>query len=195
VLPDRTGERVAVDRRASEDLQRFSDYWSPPNVRLWFKNNKKMEELAEAAARGDRQSAAHMKVMLLTRQVEEAWRRERRNGRELAEVVAKYEALGNANALLQEQLRTSEETAAMLLRENTLLKAELAETRTIIIDILEGKPDDARPLRGSLPAVDNQHVTRFLEEWLRLAGQSGSQRRYSEAMYELAFILHRTSPA
>jgi hypothetical protein len=29
--------------RASEDLQRFSDYWSPPNARLWFSNTKKTE--------------------------------------------------------------------------------------------------------------------------------------------------------
>jgi hypothetical protein len=138
VLPSRTPKRVLVVRRASEDLQRFSDDWSTSNVRLWFSNNKTMEELAEAAARGDRQSAAHMKVTLQKRQLEEAWRLERRNGRELAEVVAECEALGNANALLQEQLRNSEESAAMLMRGNALLKAELAEARRTIIDILEG---------------------------------------------------------
>jgi hypothetical protein len=40
--------------------------------------------------------------------------------------------------LLQEQLRNSEEAAAMLLRGNALLKAALPEVRTIVIEILEG---------------------------------------------------------
>jgi hypothetical protein len=132
VLPDRTAERVQAVQMVSDDLQRFSDYLSTSNVRLCFSNDKK-DELAEAAARGDARSAAHMKVMLLTRQLEEAWRGEQRNGRQLAEVVAECEARGNANALLQEQLQTSEEAASMITRENALFKAELAKSRTMII--------------------------------------------------------------
>jgi hypothetical protein len=68
-LPDRTPERVQVVQRASDALHRLSDSWS--NVRLWFSHHKNPEELAEAAARGDARSAAHMRVMLLTRQLEE----------------------------------------------------------------------------------------------------------------------------
>jgi hypothetical protein len=127
--------------------------------------------------------------------VEEAWRRERRNGREFAGNIRECEALGNVNALGQEQLRISEDGAAMLMCENALLKAERAEARTMIIEILEGMQDDVRLLTESLPAVNNEHATRFLEERLRRARRPGSQRRYSEAMYELAFILHRTSSA
>jgi hypothetical protein len=77
--------------------------------------------------------------------------------------------------------------------ENALLRAELAEARTIIMEIMEGKPDDVRLLRESLSAVDHGDVNGSLVEWLRLAGHPVSQRRYSEAMYEFAFILRRTS--
>jgi hypothetical protein len=60
--------------------------------RLCFRDNKKEEELAEASARGDARGAWQMKVMLQKTQLDEAWRRERRNDRELAAVDAECAA-------------------------------------------------------------------------------------------------------
>jgi regulator of replication initiation timing len=136
-----------------------------------------------------------MKVMLLTRQLDEAWRQARRNGRELEDVLAASAVQEDTIAELQEQLQVSEEVAQLLMQENTKLRAELSQARAMIVEILEQTPPDVRPLAEALPGEDNKHLRRFLAEWLRLADVPVCQRRYSEAMYELAFILHRTSPA
>jgi hypothetical protein len=50
-------------------------------------------------------------------------------------------------------------------------------------------------LLGSLPAADSEHAHRFLVEYARLADMPVCRRPDTEALYDLPFILHPTSPA
>jgi hypothetical protein len=49
-------------------------------------------------------------------------------------------------------------------------------------------------IRVKLPPTAQSALNDFLEEWKLLALEPVNRRRYSERMYELAFVLHRHSP-
>jgi hypothetical protein len=73
------------------------------NVRLWFSHSKTKEEFSEAATRCHVRNAGQMKVLLLTRQLEEAERRAQRS-----------------------------DVASMVMRGMHILRRNLAETQTMI---------------------------------------------------------------
>jgi septal ring factor EnvC (AmiA/AmiB activator) len=80
-------------------------------------------------------------------------------------------------------------------RERDRLRGELEESQRVLDDILEGAEEASQALTTTLGASDRNALYDLLREWRSSMTKPPCRRRYSDQLYELAFVLHQYSRA
>jgi hypothetical protein len=194
--PDRAALRLQVVRDCVRDLNALRGEtapgpWTDSRVRRWLDNHRK--EFVHPG-RADQRSPAATRCMRLALELRAAAEEAERQGERLTDLVRECEDLRLTVDELRMRLKVSEEAIETLLAENEELRSELEESRVTIEEIIAGVLPDVAVAQEECPEGEWQHLKMFLDEWLKLAAVPLNRRRYSERMYELAFILHRDSP-